>query len=153
MQPVIFDSSALIQLYKAEAIHCLPKLFDTIYIPEAVKNECKDNALVEALAKPPFEIKKVANLLPIGLGAGEREAISLAKELSISSIFINDKKGINKARSLNLSPLRGYRILILAKEKGLISSVKEAMNKIIKAGDRIEDEHYVTILKQAGEAE
>ncbi len=72
MNTVVFDTCALIRLFKGNALSCLPGLFEKIYIPRAVRNECHDEPVLKEILKPHFETRQVERILPIGLGAGER---------------------------------------------------------------------------------
>jgi len=151
MSTAVCDTSTLIRLHKGNALHCLSNLFDKIYIPEAVKNECRDKAVSEAISKPPFEIRKVEDILPIGMGAGEREAISLAVEMGIKTIITNDIKALRKSEQQGLAPLTAENILNLAKRAGVIESVGEVLNKMDKAGEGIDPDLYFETLEIAGE--
>ncbi len=151
MKAAIFDTCTLIRLFKGNALSCLPGLFKKIYIPEAVKNECRDKAVREAISKSPFEIRKVKTVLPLGLGVGEREAISLAIETRTQTIFTDDEKAIRKALSFGLKPYRSFRILILAKEAGLNKTEKTVFNTMEKAGEGIDPDLYFETLKIVGE--
>ncbi len=151
MATAICDTSTLIRLFKGNALHCLSGLFKIIYIPEAVKNECRDRDVQEAISKPPYEIRTVKNILPIGLGAGEREAISLAVESKIKTIITNDIKALRKAVNEGLTPVTAENILILSKRAGLIKSVKTVMNTMEKAGEGIKPDLFIETLKIAGE--
>ena len=151
MKAAVSDTSTLIRLFKGNALNYLSDLFDKIYIPEAVKNECRDKVIREALSKPPFEIRTVKTLLPIGLGVGEREAISLAVETGTKTIFTDDEKATKKALAHSLEPYRSFRLLILAKEAGLIESVGKVLNAMEKAGEGIDPDLYFEALEIAGE--
>ena len=151
MKKAVCDTSTLIRLYKGKALHCLSELFDKIYIPDAVKNECRDKTIREAISTPPFEIRQVETVLPIGLGLGEREAISLAVETGTKIFCTDDGKAFNKAMTHNLTPMRSFRILTLGKEAGLIDSVGTVLHRMEKAGEGIDPDRYFESLKIAGE--
>ncbi len=151
MKAVIFDACTLIRLFKGNALNCLPGLFNKIYIPEAVKNECRDETVRETISKPPFEIRRVKSVLPIGLGIGEREAISLAVETRPQTLFTDDEKAFRKALFYGLEPYRSFRILILAKESGLIKSVKTVFDTMEKAGEGIDPDMRFETLKAVNE--
>lgn len=151
MKIAICDTCTLIKLRKGNALNCLHSLFDKILVPKAVKNECRDPEVLNAIQTAPFEIKTVKNVLPLGMGSGEREAISLAVETNVEIIFTDDEKASKKALRFCLNPQETYKILVLAKEKGLIPSVKAVLDRMIKNGEGIEDETYLEALRLAGE--
>ncbi len=152
MKTAVFDTCVLIRLFKVGVLDCLVGLFETIYIPEAVKDECRDQEIVRAINHPPFEIKRTYHILPIGLGRGEREAISLAFELGVRLIFTDDEKAIRKALTYNLEPFRTFRLLILAKDAGLIPSVKSVLDRMRDSGEGIEEDIYLQTLRLSGES-
>ncbi|CAN2042096.1 putative DUF3368 domain-containing protein [Candidatus Magnetomoraceae bacterium gMMP-15] len=151
MQKAVCDTSTLIKLIKGEALDCLEKLFFKVYIPQGVKEECLDTALARAIEKSFFEIHQVNHILSIGMGKGEREAISLAKEQQIETIITDDHKALRKASQLGLLPLTTEDILIIAKEKGIIPFVFPIIHKMIKAGEGIKKEVYLETLEAVGE--
>ena len=80
MKMIVADTSALIRLARGEVLHLLAQVVEKIYVPSAVKAECQDEITTSFLRMPCVEIHAVTATLPIGLGQGEREAISLAVE-------------------------------------------------------------------------
>ncbi len=149
----ICDTSVLIKLNKGEVLDCLGSLFHRVYLPQGVKEECVDDRLVDAINKPFFRVRPVQNIIQsIGLGRGEREAISLAVEFGLKNILTDDIKAFRKAIRFDLLPLTSENILILAKAANLIESVGSVMNKMRDAGEGIHDEVYFQTLKMAGES-
>ena len=151
MQIVVCDTSTLIKLSKGETLGVLGKLFDKVYIPEGVKEECQNPKLLEELQQSFFEIHKVKNILPIGMGKGEREAISLAVECNILRFITDDIRAYRKAKNLNLEPLTFGMVLFLAKKACLIKDIMPILDRMRQEGESIEDEVYHEILRLAGE--
>jgi len=147
----VCDTSTLIKLHKGGLLDCLGKLFERIYLPNGVKEECLDPELSKAIQMPFFEVRAVNNILAIGMGKGEREVISLALELDLKTVLIDDNKGFRKAHDLGLSPLQTKDILLIANKLKLLDSVQEALDKMKLRGEGIEDKEYLSILKEAGE--
>ena len=149
---VVCDTSSIIKLQRGGVIGCLGQLFETVLIPQAVQAECQDAASQEALRKPFFEVREVSRLLPLsGIGRGELEAISLAAEQNIAIIVLDDEKAFRRALEQGLTPVRSFRVLLLAKRKGLIPSVKTALDAMIANGEGIQEEMYRRMLVEAGE--
>ncbi len=148
----VCDTSSLIKLRKCAAVDCLGLLFDTILIPAAVKEECRDPATASVLTKSFFEIRPVRSILSIGgIGIGELEAISLAVESNTPVLITDDEKAAKKALQTGCKPIRTTQILLLAKLKGHIPSVKSALDAMRAQGEGIEDGIYEATLSQAGE--
>ena len=151
MRVAVCDTSSLIKLNKGNALWLLGKIFDRVYLPVGVQEECLDKSIKQAIKAPFFEVKKVKNILLLGMGKGEREAISLALELNVPRVVSEDERAVGKAHKLGLIPLNTERILVSAKEKNLIDSVKFFMDKMREAGEGIEDDLYFTTLRLANE--
>ncbi len=150
---VICDTSSLIKLLKGNVLHCLGSLFDAVLIPPAVKAECKSPETASAITGDFFQVHRVGTVLPIrGIGKGELEAISLAVELGIPTIIIDDERAAKKAQEAGCRPVRTPQILLLAKQAGHIDSVRSAMDAMRAEGEGIEDEVYDAALSQAGES-
>ena len=98
---VVSDTTPLNYLVLIEAIDILPQLFQTVFIPPSV--------IVELTrSKAPLPVRQWAGAshtwlkivppsarLPstAGLGDGEADAISLAKELRIADLLIDERRG------------------------------------------------------------
>ena len=141
----------LIKLNKAGVLDLLFKLFNRVYLPVGVQEECLDESIKQAIKAPFFEVRKVKNILLLGMGKGEREAISLAIELKAETLLTDDEKAGQKALKLGLSALDTTQILILAKDANLIDSVRFLLDKMRAAGEGIEDDIYFETLRLANE--
>jgi predicted nucleic acid-binding protein len=149
---VVCDTSSIIKLQRGGVIDCLGQLFETVLIPQAVKEECQKPETINALHKPFFEVRHVSRILPLsGIHRGEQEAISLAVERNIAVIILDDEKAFRRAWEQGLTPIRSFRVLLLAKRKGLIPSVKSALDEMIAKGEGIQEEIYRKMLEESGE--
>lgn len=54
------------------------------------------------------------------LGAGEREAIALAKEIGADLLLVDDRKARKEARGRGLSVTGTLAVLVAASERGLV---------------------------------
>ena len=149
---VVCDTSSIIKLQRGGVIDCLGQLFEAVIIPQAVKEECTKPETKAVLKKPFFQVHTVSRTLPLsGIHIGEQEVISLAVEQNIQIIILDDEKAFRRALEQKLIPIRSLRVLLLAKQKGLIPSVKSAMDAMISQGEGIQDDMYHKILESAGE--
>ena len=119
MPTAVCDTSTLIMLTKGKVLHCLGQLFERIYLPAAVQAECHNPEILEAIAADPFKVYPVEYILPLGMGAGEREAISLALELNVKILITDDKKAFRKAHKKGLTPLRMLQTRVLQGKPGI----------------------------------
>lgn len=151
MNIIICDTCSLIKLQKGGVIDCLGKFYDKVYIPEAVKNECSEGFARQAIQHHFFEVVPVNRILPLGMGAGEREAISLAVEQGIKNIITDDNKAFNNAVRQGLQPIRTFNFLVIAKYAGLITAVSPVLKSMIDLGEGIRKDVYFQTLQDAGE--
>ena len=149
----VCDTSSIIKLQRGGVIDCLGQIFEAVLIPEAVKEECQRPETKNALRKSFFQVCAVTNVLPLsGIHRGEQEAISLSVEQSTPVILLDDEKACRRAQEQGLTPIRSFRILLLAKRKGLILSVKSVLDEMIANGEGVQEEIYRRMLEEAGEA-
>jgi predicted nucleic acid-binding protein len=126
---VIADTSPLHYLVLIDRPAILPALFGRVLIPPAVLEELQrprtPTPVRVWMASPPtwLEIRTpsqplVTSTLP--LGAGEREAITLAPDLRADLMLMDDLEGREEAEHYGLSVMGTLRVLELAAERGLI---------------------------------
>jgi predicted nucleic acid-binding protein len=153
---VVSDTTAITTLLKAGMEGLLHQLFENVTIPRAVREEL----LVFHSQLPGFVL-----LRPIAgsdrrlpetgsLGGGEAEAITLAKEISADLLLTDDLKARSIATSLNIKCTGLMGLLIRAKQRGHISSVREAMGRLeARGGLYLSASVKAEALKLAGEIE
>jgi len=126
---VLCDTSPICYLILIGQIDLLPQLFQSITIPTAVRdellNEDAGDAIHAWIQNPPpwLNIQIVPQpllSLPNYLGAGEREAISLAVSLQADLVIIDDLDARTAAQQLNLPIIGTLGILYRAGITGLI---------------------------------
>ena len=87
-----------------------------------------------------------------GLGAGESEVLALAQEHFADLLLLDDDQAVKRARELGFAVRRTPGILALAKEQGLITSVKEHLDALRAKGLWLSDRAYRRILRDMREA-
>ncbi|MCK5055623.1 MAG: DUF3368 domain-containing protein [Candidatus Aminicenantes bacterium] len=135
----VCDTSVLIALESVEKIHLLHEIFSHILIPEEVFNELEIEQRGFKLEQWII-VKKITNIdlcssLYLNLDLGESEAITLALEKKTDFILLDDKEARKAARNLGLKIIGTVGMLLLAKEKGLLSG--SVMDEIQKMENRI----------------
>jgi len=154
---IISDASPLIVLLKINKLSILKELFQKIIIPEAVHKEitAKEHEKTIFNKIEWIETRKIRNtdlttLLEKLIDRGEAEAIVLAKELK-ATLLIDDAKARKHAKLLNINIIGTLGLLKIAKNRGLIPSVKKTIDDMLAEGYYIEDKLVQKILKDVGE--
>lgn len=151
MQKVIIaDTSCLILLDKIELLDLLSKLFNIITITEEIAFEFgKDLPAFFRITNPSNKIYQT--ILEASLDKGEASALALAMEHENSLLIIDDLKGRNYAKSLNISITGTAGILVEAKLSGYLPSLLPVITKIKETNFRLSPKLEEAILKKAGE--
>jgi hypothetical protein len=166
MPAVVSDTSVLHYLSVTRQFNCLPKLFGQIFIPPAVWNEVSHqiklpvhsfvkNALDAGWLKvaSPQDRQAVRSLL-VSLGAGESEAIVLAKELQPSLVLMDDLDGRLAAQKLKLPVMGTVGILARARRQGMVPQLKPLLDELINTHRfRFDKILYAEVLRDVGELE
>ena len=137
---VVSDTSPIINLATIGHLHLLPALFTEVAIPTAVFNEvaAPGNNLPGAQEIRTASWVKVLTvptqpLLPHllhDLDQGEAEAIVLALNIKADYVLMDEILGRKIAVAHNLRPLGLLGILVLAKQKNLITAVVPLMDRL-----------------------
>ena len=125
---VVADTSPLRYLILIEHVHVLPALYGQVVVPPAViveLNQERTPDLVKTwLSTMPEWLhvqaprQALTSRLTV-LGAGEREAITLAVELSADALLMDDRDAREEAKRLGVPVLGTLRVLVDASEHGL----------------------------------
>jgi predicted nucleic acid-binding protein len=148
---IVSDTSCLILLKKINKLNILNLLFGKIIITQKVAEEFGD-------ALPNyFEIinpldNKYCNILENFLDAGEASSIALALEYENCLLIIDELKGRKEAIMLGLNITGTIGVLILAKQKGLITSLKDVIYEIENTSFRISKKLLFNALEIVGES-
>ena len=136
---VVADTSPLNYLVLIGQVEILPALFERVFVPQLVRNELADNEAPESvrrwIATPPSWLEIVPadheNSDPelLRLDDGERAAILLAIRIEADLLLIDDRDGVNVARSRGFAVTGTLGILDLAATRGLIQ-LKEAIERL-----------------------
>jgi predicted nucleic acid-binding protein len=122
---VVSDTTPLNYLVLINSVGVLPQLFDEIYAPTAVLRELTDPRTPDVVRlwaqSPPPWLRVVDPALRLSstksLDAGEADAISLAKELGITDILMDEYRGRKIALAEGLFVLPTLAVLERAAEQ------------------------------------
>ncbi len=158
---IVCNTSPLILLAKIHRLDTLIRLYSKLMIPKAVADEIstkpgKENDQIQALLKKgTLQLRQVSAKilaeLPIDLGRGEREAIALAIDSGADLVILDDRQGRLVSRDRGLLVTGTVGVLIEAKERGFIPSLRPEMDRLIEAGMWINEVFYHRILKEYDE--
>jgi predicted nucleic acid-binding protein len=164
MPAVVSDTSVLHYLTVTSQFNCLPKLFGQIIISSAVWKEVSRRkelpvhsqvaiAIIAGWLKveSPHDRHAVQSLQAF-LGAGESEAIILAKELQPSLLLMDDWDGRTTAFKLKLPVTGTVGVLARARKLGLIPKLKPLLDELIATHRfRFSKTLYADALRDVGE--
>ena len=157
---LIADSSALVALSVMNLLSLLDNLFDRVLVPEAVYRELTaDDSLPEATIlkqylhdkRCPIASDSGAVLLDAYGDMGEIEAMYLYKQLKADRLLIDDARGRKVAQLNNIAVIGSLGVLLLAKQKGLIATIKPKLDRLDGSAVYISSQLIEQALMLAGE--
>ena len=161
MPRVIVNSTPLIVLSNVNHLDILQKLYNDIYIPQAVYNEVtakndsacqqiKNNLNWIHICKIKDQTKK--RMYQAKLHDGEVEVMILAQEnQNNDTVIIDDNAAKKTAKFLGLKVTGTLGLLLKAKKSNIIPNVFTVMNQLIQNGFYISQEVYDLVKTEAGE--
>ena len=146
---IVADSSCLILFYKIGELELLKKVFGRIVITETVSREFNKPLpewieVVEPKSELYFGLQSILDL-------GEASSIALASENKETLLIIDELKGRRVARKLDISITGSLGVLVVAKNRGYIKTVKPIIDKIVSTNFRISDDLVQRILTRVNE--
>ncbi len=157
----VVNASPVILLGKADIIHFLPQLCDELVIPAVVVAEVQQGRLADAgrdwLAGEGLNYVRPAPPLHSALalwngGAGEAEVISWALAHP-GFLAVLDDRAARRLATLHGVPILGsLRVIVRAKERGLIPLARPALEKLRGARAYVSDELIDRAITLANEA-
>ena len=156
----IADSGPLICLARIDLLELLPKLFTKILVPPEVWNE----VTVRGQGRPgAIKVSQVTWLtiqepdpqlvkpLSIFVDAGEAQAIALAQTMDDCTILLDVARARKIAQRLGIKQIGTIGLLLRAKRRGLVESIKPQIESLVENGIYIRKELIDAVLKEAGE--
>lgn len=126
-EPIITDSTCLIVLERMGRLDLLSTLFEPVLIPPAVQQEF-GIVLPWLQVEVPTDQGLVA-ALKILVDDGEAEAIALTYQRG-GRMILDDRQARSVARKLGIAFIGTVRLLIRAKDAGIISALKPLLDEL-----------------------
>lgn len=156
----VVDTSSLIFLAHLGHLDLLLRGADEILVPPAVLQEvrAKTDTAAEKIESLQGWLKleapqdrKLLEVLRLDLDAGEAEVIALAYERSADRTVIDDLAGRRYARRLGLPLIGTVGLLLAARLRGEIASLKSELDRLHVAGFFVSEALVAKVLSAAGE--
>ena len=155
---VVSNSTPIISLATIGHIDLLRQLFGTICIPQEVYRELKSKHAPahQEIDRPYFQVKQIQGTQYIGfllhdLDRGEAEAIVLAQEIHADTLIIDERTGYQIAQRQGIHTIGTLTVLLMAKQQGIIPSVKPLLDDMIQQGRWYSQFVYNDFLRKIGE--
>ena len=151
---VIADTSPINYLILIDEIHLLRELYGQVILPEAVFEEMQRPTTPEKVRswishRPEWvEVRSLGvPTLPLNLGAGEREVITLAQELQADLLLMDDKKARQVAGERNLVVIGTLAVLATAGRRNLVD-LPMALERLMETSFRASPDVIKSLLDQ-----
>jgi len=159
IETVVVNSSPLIVLFRSGQADLMPRLFREVIVPEQVYTEVlagrEDDAARISLPRTDWTIRKRVEItLPVAawnLGNGKSAVFSYATKTLGHRALVDDVAARRCARALRIPTLGTGGLLVLAKRRGLIDSVKDRVQLLKNAGLYLSDSVVQPLISEAGE--
>lgn len=146
----VANSSGLIALDAIGRLDLLQTLYTRVHVPEVVARKC-GTLLPQWIQVEAVQNRSLVQSLRLELGHGESEAIALSSELAATRLILDDKKARRVAHQLSLPVTGTLAVLLVAKNRGAMSSVKPVIEALRAANFHVSAELMVEIVRRAGE--
>src|ERR1700722_4544868 len=159
MQSIVADTTPLNYLVLIQAAEILPNLYRKVLIFSAVGADLAEaNTPVQVrawISQPPSWLEVVRLKQPVDpalahLDAGERDAISLACELKVGLLLMDERDGVTLARRRGLMVIGTLAALDLAALRGLVD-LQTMFGRLRETTFRSPLRLMATMLQQDGE--
>lgn len=157
---VVVNASPLITLFKSNQAELLPQLFQEIVIPQGVWDEIvvpgQLDAAAQMLPKTQWincrKVERVDGKIEAwDLGVGESQVLSYALTHPNYTAMVDDMAARKCAKTFKIPTLGTGAMIVLAKRKGLISSVTPRLKALQDSGLWLSEEVISLLKAQAGE--
>lgn len=159
MRKIITNTTPILSLLKINKLDLLKELYGKVTVPSAVYQE------IEKGKKKPYyqdlkqvawiEIENIKNpdsrAFFVDLDDGEAEVLILAKEQNADLVVMDEIMGRQYAKQLGFNLTGTLGILLKAKDKGLINSLREILTELIEKGTWLNPKLISKVIKLSNE--
>lgn len=150
-QVVVSDASCLVVLARIGEMSLLQQLFGAVRITREVAEEFGEQ-LPDWIQIVEVADKDKVKFLELNLDKGEASSIVYCLEQNEPTLLIIDeRKGRRIAAEFKINIIGTLGLIIKARQKNLINSVEEILEKLERADFRISQSLKIEILKMFGE--
>jgi predicted nucleic acid-binding protein len=162
MTKAVSNATPLIYLAKVNKLYLLKTAYAQVIIPEEVKIEVVDKGKIlnkndayiveKAISDGWLIVHKTETVsIPIDLDPGETATLSIAKNLGIKEVLIDEPSAREAARLLDLTPRGTLFIILKALQKTQINfeDFLDILNQMLNQGFRLKEEVYIEAVKEA----
>jgi len=149
-KPIISDTSCFITLSNIGELNLLYLLYKQIVTTTEIAQEFGES-LPDWVEIVSVSDKTKQELLEMQVDKGEASAIALALESENPFLIIDDNKARKLAHNLKINHTGTIGVIIAAKRKGIIDSIKPILEKIKATNFRISADLELQALLQANE--
>jgi predicted nucleic acid-binding protein len=157
----VVNTSPLVFLGNLSRLELLRHEGREVYIPRAVAEEIAEKPdaaahAVQAACATWIQVRNVTDetavtLVQASLHKGEAEAIVLATELHAERLVMDDQDARRFANRCGLRVIGTLGILLAAKQRGAIASLRAEINSLASLGFRANPRLVTAVLQSAGE--
>jgi predicted nucleic acid-binding protein len=147
---IISDTSCFILLTNIGELEILFKVYGQVVTTADIANEYGE-ALPDWVKIATVTDKYRQKILEMQIDKGESSAIALALEIPNSTIILDDYKARKIAERLEIPFTGTIGVIIRAKLKGIIPSIKPLLEKIKQTDFRLSTDIELQALKEANE--
>jgi predicted nucleic acid-binding protein len=157
---VVLNASPLICLSKSGLTGIFPSLFEEIVVPDAVIKEITAEGKTDFAAKTLISqiwVRRIADIpldprvIAWDLGEGESAVLSFAVKNPGFWAVMDDREARRCALAIQCRFIGTLGILVLAKKKGIIPSLRDSLNQIQGAGFWLSASLVDEICQRSGE--
>jgi len=152
IKPIISDTSCFIALSNIGELTLLRLLYGEITTTPDIALEFGE-PLPDWVKIVAVSDKTKQQLLETQIGKGEASAIALALETENPLLILDDYKARKLADNLKLNHTGTIGVILAAKQKGIVPSIKPFLKKIKRTNFRISPELELQALIEANELE
>jgi len=157
---VVVNASPLICLFKSGLEELFPAMFNDIVIPEAVIREVTAKGEADFAAQTLMSLSWIRHTGDVSvdprvaawdLGDGESAVLSFTFRSPEYWAILDDREARRCALSLQCHCIGTIGMLVLAKKRGLIRSVRETLKRLQDAGFWLSETFLKEICEKVGE--